>query len=209
MTAGTATRVAMNGDAAPGTGGRLRIGVGTQTFVNAQGSAFFAAQVIGGSQVVGDGTAIFAWDGTALFKLAAAGDVEPSTGANFASVGIDNTVISPLDALLSYLVFSGKVATTPTAKSGLFMTGMDYPVYKVVLSGDPAPGGGTFAASPAMTFSGIANGQVLFSASTVSPSSSGLFMGAVGASAQKVVAAGDQAPNGGTFAPPARGGKPQ
>jgi hypothetical protein len=85
-------------------------------------------------------------------------------------------------------------------QTGLFVGSVGASPAKIVLTGDPAPGGGTFLQ---LSFGGAAinsNGQVAFTATVQSGGQrDGIFLGAPGSSTQKIVLQGDPGPGGTTF----------
>ncbi len=138
------------------------------------------------------GSGLFVFDKSgAISTIAKKGDSAPGvTGATFASFG--NALINSV----GQVAFS---ATTSTSVTGIWVVTVGSSPSKVVVAGDAAPGGGTFASFPAVTPSGFnAAGGVAFFA-TVSGGSGGLFLGTT-SSVQAVATTGAAAPSGGNYA---------
>jgi uncharacterized repeat protein (TIGR01451 family) len=191
------TRVAGEGDPAPGSnGGHLRYVAINGVAVNASGQVALFPTIVGG---VGGDSAAYLWDPIAgLRKVAVNGDMESVTNAPFVSIsGNDGYYGVPLNDA-GQVVFTGSLAN---GRDGIFVGSAGGIAAAVALTGDFAPGGGTFS-SFINPWNVVINqaGQVAFSANT-SLNVSGLFLGNAGGSPSKIVAGGDAGPSGSTFAP--------
>jgi hypothetical protein len=163
---------------------------------SASGTGVIHAMIIGGPY---DGSKVIFvrnWGG-ALTKLVARGDLDPGTGRAFGTLSLISTTASPIND-------AGQVAFTATlqgspAKNGIFMIPIGSTPMKVALTGDPAPGGGTFQSFTPIGLNQA--GQVVFLAAVQSGSSqfNGIFVGAPGSAPVKIAMVGDPAPGGGTF----------
>ena len=182
--------VVLTGQPAPGTGGGSFSGFdfGSAAFDGAGGVAFDAS-VSGGST----GGGVFLASGGQIVPIAREGDVAPgAAGASFSvflgRVGVDAA---------GRVVFSARLGGI-NGPSGVFLheTGG---LRAVALTGDPAPGGGTFSnfAHDAWI---DASGDVVFSASVVGTANAGIFQDSDG-SLRAVARTGQPAPGiGGVFA---------
>jgi uncharacterized repeat protein (TIGR01451 family) len=194
ISTGEITRVAGDGDPAPGVSGTHFRNVATNgVAVNASGQAVLFPLLAGMG-----GPGVFLWDPIAgLGKIAAPGDVESVTSTTFNNItGNNGYGGAPLNAA-GQVVFSGSAG----GKNGIFVGTVGAPPARVVLNGDPAPNGGTFNG-----FNSTQNvminqfGQVAFSANNNS-GVRGLYLGTAGGSPAKIVAGNDAGPSGSTFQP--------
>ncbi|HEV8672695.1 MAG TPA: choice-of-anchor tandem repeat NxxGxxAF-containing protein [Methylomirabilota bacterium] len=182
------TRVAVEGDRAPGGGTLSGFGKHPIPSMNDAGAVAFAAAVSRGRTVEG----IFVASGGRLRAIAVAGEAAP---------GIPGGTLAGVEAPV--LNNRGEVAFLATVRRGresveaiYLRTGVR--LKKVVSQGDPAPAGGTFAAfgPPTMNNSGlVAFGAVVEGRAVPG----GLFL-AEGDAVRMVVGAGDSTPLGGIFA---------
>jgi hypothetical protein len=191
--------VATDGDSAPaGVGGRMTgFSSSFGPYVNASGTAVFSASISGGPN--NGTTAIFmrAWGG-ALTKVVAAGDIDPATGRTFSSISLE-TLFNSLLNDAGQVVFRATLKGASPSPSGIFVVTPGFAPVKVALTGDAAPGGGTFQS---FTWFGLNQaGQVPFVANVQvgSTQPKGVFIGAPGTPPAKVAVAGDPGPGGSTF----------
>jgi hypothetical protein len=186
--AGRISRVAAEGDAAPGGGTFSGFGRHPVPSLNAAGDVAFAAAVTGGRTVEG----VFVSTGGKLRAVAVAGGAAPGmAAATFAS----------LDA--PALADRGDVAFLATLRRGRETAEAIYlarggALRKVVAQGDPAPAGGTFAAFSVPALNG--KGAVAFSAVVEGRTVPGGVFVAEGERVRMLVGAGDETPGGGVFA---------
>src|SRR5206468_3548966 len=129
------TKIAVDGDRAPGGGTLSGFGKHPIPALNARGTVAFAAAVAGGTTVEG----IFLWSRGRLRSVARAGGPAP---------GIPSGTLSALDA--PALNDRGDVAFLATVRRGRESVEAVYlrtgrALTKVVAQGDAAPAGGTFA----------------------------------------------------------------
>jgi hypothetical protein len=125
------------------------------------------------------------------------------------SGGILNRILSTGDPAPEGGTFSDFYNPSLNNKGEIAFVGNVFPFYnwglyvgsgvfrRLVSSGDPAPGGGTFA-SFGHSASLNDSGQILFSALVATPGRSGIFLWSEG-SVQSVAQQGDAAPGGGSF----------
>ena len=184
---GRASLVAATGGAVPGGGTVTGFTERPTPALNAGGKVAFAATVEGGRA----GDAVLAWSGGKLATLAQSGARAPGvSGAAF------------FDFAPPALNDAGDAAFLATLRrgretlDGIFLSAKGQ-LAKVAAAGDPAPGGGSFAAlaSPVLN----AAGTLAFAAVVEGgPTPGGVFV-AGGAGLRQVVGAGDGAPGGGVF----------
>jgi hypothetical protein len=194
--------IASDGDLAPGAGGgRLRLVSRSTVFLSTGAtSVTFAAQIIGGSAP--GTTALFvAAFGGGLTRIAGNGDVVPGTsGKTLSGISLNGIIPAPVSES-GVVVFFANLVTPGTGVTirALCVWTPGIGLSKVAAIGDVTSTGGAISSlsgSPSINLLG----QVAFSATTGTlPGTLGLFIGAGGTPA-KVVAVGDAAPSGGTFA---------
>jgi len=177
--------VASYGDAAPGGGTFISAGRPDPLSVNASGQVVFLGQV---APPGNNGVFLYSSSGGVISKVAANGDPAPGGGT------LRNLRFPALND-------GGQVvfASNFPGGRGVFLS-TSGTITRLVRNGDPAPGGGTF--STAFTSLSLnANGIAAFVATAVSGTNTtaqGIFL-AGGGSVQKIVRAGDPAPQGGAF----------
>jgi hypothetical protein len=186
-TDGRITRVAVEGDPAPGGGSLSGFGRHPVPAINSTGAVAFVAAVAGGRTVEG----VFMAIGRRLRPIAVAGGPAP---------GIPAGTLASLDA--PALNDRGDVAFLATARRGretveavyLWASGR---LRKVVAQGDPAPAGGMFAGfgPPAVNNAGL----VVFGAVVEGRGVPGGIFRASGERVRMVAGAGDPSPAGGIF----------
>jgi hypothetical protein len=185
---GRLTKVAVEGDRAPAGGTLSGFARHPIPALNASGSVAFAAAVAGGGTVEG---IFLAASGRPLRAVAVAGRPAP---------GIPSGTLAALDA--PALNDRDDVAFLATVRRGRDTLEAVYlsrrgGLAKVVAQGEPAPGGGAFAAFGPPALNG--RGAVAFAAVVEGPSApGGLFVADVDG-VRRLVAAGDESPVGGIF----------
>ncbi|HEU5451457.1 MAG TPA: choice-of-anchor tandem repeat NxxGxxAF-containing protein, partial [Terriglobales bacterium] len=199
-TSNTVYRVVTDGDAAPGLpagtviSGNLAF---SEVFVNANGQLAFGSALIGTAFPSG-GTAVWRWDpSNGVQKVAATGDLDPSSGQPliFVGVPISNYVNSPINAAGRVYFRAG---ISGGSLGGFVWTAGATPgagtLAKVVLPGDAAPGAGTFGAvnfaSPNVNEVFTDNGNVYFY-DTVTGGANGIYAYIPSTGMVKVAAVGD------------------
>jgi len=181
--------VVLTGEAAPGTGGGSFSGLdfGSAAFDGAGGVAF-EASVSGGST----GGGVFLASGGQIAPIALEGDAAPG-GAGDSFFGFLGRV--GVNAA-GRVVFSALLDAS-NGPSGVFLHEPGG-LRAVALTGEPAPGGGTFSNFANDTWID-ASGDVVFSASVVGAANAGIFQDSDG-SLRAVARAGQPAPGvGGVF----------
>ncbi|MGA2263850.1 MAG: choice-of-anchor tandem repeat NxxGxxAF-containing protein, partial [Acidobacteriota bacterium] len=192
--------VATEGDPAPdGIGGQVSVApiYPAAPQINASGTAVFGASIHGGPN--NNSSIIFMrpWGG-ALTKVIGNGDVDPGTGRAFSYVSLDSTIDRSLLNDAGQVAFMGTLQGSPAA-NGIFVILPGSPSAKIALTGDAAPGGGTFASFSFLSLNQA--GQVVFLANVQSGAIQyqGIFVGAPGIAPVKIARAGDSGPGGSTF----------
>ena len=182
------TKVAVEGDRAPGGGTLSGFGKHPIPAINQAGAVAFAAAVSGGKTVEG----IFVALRGGLRTVALAAEPAP---------GVPSGTLASLDA--PALNDRGDVAFLATVRRGRETVEAIYlhaggKLHKVVAQGDPAPAGGSFAAfgPPALN----ATGLVAFAAVIEGRAVPGGVFVAEGDRIRMVLGAGDDTPLGGIFA---------
>lgn len=182
------TRVAVDGDPAPGGGTLSGFGKHPIPALNAHGTVAFAAAVAGGTTVEG----LFLSSRGRLRSVAVAGGPAP---------GVPSGTLAALDA--PALNDRDDVAFLATARRGRESVEAIYlragrALTKVVAQGDPAPAGGTFAGfgPPALN----AGGAVAFAAVIEGRAVPGGVFMADRSGIRMLVGAGDESPLGGIYA---------
>lgn len=185
---GRAALIAAIGTEAPGGGTIAGFTERPTPSLNTGGRAAFAVAVEGGRA----SAALLAWSGGKLTAIAQSGARAPGIpGAAF------------FDLTSPALNEAGAVAYLATLRrgretlDGIFLSAKGQSA-KVVAAGDPAPGGGSFAAlgAPALN----AGGAVAFAAVVEGgPTPGGIFVAGEGGVLRRVAGAGDPAPGGGVF----------
>ncbi len=183
------TKVAVEGDPAPGGGTLSGFGKHPVPALNAHGTVAFAAAVAGGKTVEG---IFLAPSGRLLRGVAVAGGPAP---------GIPSGTFASLDA--PALNDRDDVAFLATVRRGRDTIDAVYlraggALRKVVAQGDPAPAGGTFAAFGPPALNG--RGVVAFAAVVEGRAVPGGLFVADGRGVRMLVGAGDESPIGGIFA---------
>jgi hypothetical protein len=184
---GRASLVAAIGGAVPGGGTIAGFTERPTPSLNAGGKVAFAATIEGGRA----SDAVLAWSGGKLSAIAQSGARAPGVpGAAF------------FDFAPPALNDAGDAAFLATLRrgretlDGIYLSAKGQLV-KVVAAGDPAPGGGSFAALAAPVLN--AAGTVAFAAVVEGgPTPGGVFV-AQGTALRQVVGAGNAAPGGGVF----------
>jgi hypothetical protein len=175
--------VASYGDAAPGGGTFISAGRPDPLSVNASGQVVFLGQV---APPGNNGVFLYSSSGGVISKVAANGDPAPGGGS------LRNLRFPALND-------GGQVvfASNFPGGRGVFLS-TSGTITRLVRNGDPAPGGGTF--STAFTSLSLnANGIAAFVATAVSGTNTtaqGIYL-AGGGGVQKIVRAGDPAPQRG------------
>src|SRR5882724_1716223 len=185
------TRIAKlvaDGDPAPGGGVFSGFGRHPVPALNDAGELAFAAPVAGGKAVEG----IFVASPRRVRTVALAGSPAP---------GVPSSTFSSLDA--PAINSRGEVAFLVTIRRGRESLEAIYlhaggKTRKVVIQGDPAPAGGTFAAFGPPTLNG--RGVVAFGAVVEGRAVPGGLFVAQGETIRMLVGAGDETPDGGIFA---------
>ena len=185
---GRIVTVAREGDRVPGVGRLAGFGKHPTPALNDGGTVVFAAAVAEGRAVEG----IFAWSAGRLRAVAITGSAAP---------GVPSGVLAGLDAPV--VNARGDVAFMATIRRGresieAILAGTGGVLRKVVAQGDPAPGGGAFAAfgPPALNNRGSAAFAAVVEGKGVP---GGIFV-ATGDRIEMVVGAGEETPIGGIFA---------
>ena len=186
---GRAALVAAIGSAAPGGGTIAGFTERPTPSLNAGGKVAFAATIEGGRA----SEAVLAWSGGKLTTLVQSGTRAPGvSGAAF------------FDFAPPMLNESGDAAFLATLRrgretlDGIYLAAKGQ-LTKVVAAGDPAPGGGSFAALAAPALN--AGGTIAFAAVVEGgPTPGGIFIAGANNASRQVVGAGNAAPGGGVFA---------
>jgi hypothetical protein len=185
---GRITAVAREGDAVPGVGRLSGFGKHPAPALNDDGTVVFVAAVAGGRAVEG----IF---------TARNGRIRPVALSGAAAPGIVSGVLASLDA--PAINAKGDVAFLATVRRGresldAVLRSTQGRLAKVVVRGDPAPAGGTFAGfgPPALN----RDGTVAFAAAVEGKAVPGGIFVASGGRLRMVLGAGDETPIGGIFA---------
>ena len=158
LVTGNFSTLVTEGDSAPG-GGRIRFSNANVSYVNANGTIVFQAQIIGGPLSVSTGIFTVSSSGT-ITKIVADGDLEPNTNSAFSSPSLNSFAPSPLNN-------SGQVVfrATVLGKLGIYVFTPANPIQRIAQTGDAAPGGGTFA-TPSGAQAINSSGQVAFFSTT-------------------------------------------
>jgi hypothetical protein len=184
---GRVVTVAREGDRVPGVGRLAGFGKHPTPSLNDGGTVVFAAAVAEGRAVEG----IFAWSAGRLRAVATTGS--PAPGMPGVLAGLDAPVVSARgDVVFMATIRRGRESIEAIlASSGAGLR-------KIVAQGDPAPGGGTFAAfgPPALNN----RGRVAFAAVVEGKGVPGGIFVATGDRVEMVVGAGEETPIGGIFA---------
>jgi hypothetical protein len=185
---GRITAVAREGDAVPGVGRLSGFGTHPAPSVNDDGTVAFVAAVSGGRAVDG----LFTARSGRIRALALSGAAAP---------GVTSGALAALDA--PTINAKGDVAFLATIRRGresleAVLRVAQGRLTKVVIRGDPAPAGGTFAGfgPPAMN----RDGTVAFAAAVEGKAVPGGIFGASGGTLRMVLGAGAETPIGGIFA---------
>lgn len=189
---GARTRIVADGDPVPGLeGARIAVTSSYNQWLTIDGHAAFPAWVFGRN-----GNGIFYWlPDSGIHLLAGPGSHEAASDFYFATCTTPSLLARPFND--NRVVFRG---TTPDGRTGLFVTNGDS-MSKIAVSGESAPGGGTFVQNSMSYYYINGPGQVAFlSGTTGTSSTAGIFIGGKDIDPVKVVALGDAAPGGGTFA---------
>lgn len=185
---GRAALVAAIGGNVPGGGTIASFTERPAPSLNADGTVAFAAAVEGGRA----GEAVLAWSGGKLATLAQSGARAPGVaGAAF----FDLSPPALNDA--GGAVFLATLRRGRETLDAIYLAAKGQLV-KIAAAGDPAPGGGSFAALAAPALN---KGSAVAFAAVVEggPTPGGIFTAGQGA-VRRVVGAGDPAPGGGVFA---------
>ena len=184
---GRVVTVAREGDRVPGVGRLAGFGKHPTPALNDGGTVVFAAAVAEGRAVEG----IFAWSAGRLRAVATTGGAAP--GMPGVMAGLDAPVVSA----------RGDVVFMATIRRGresieAILASRGGGLRKIVAQGDPAPGGGTFAAfgPPALNN----RGSVAFAAVVEGKGVPGGIFVVTGDRVEMVVGAGEETPIGGIFA---------
>jgi len=199
----TTTKIASEGAVAPGGSvlGPFVSNSGSssgQIFLNSVGQVTFGIQLLGGG--AGQGIYIGSPSGP-LVKVAATGD-PAAAGGIFTSVQASSNISPSMLNDSGQAVFWGSTLSSTSGGDGVFLftPGAGGSIAKIAVSGDPAPGGGTFQSFNLNSISIFgsaavnASGQVAFGAST--SIGVGIFVGSSGGSPQKLVTSGDSLAGG-------------
>lgn len=185
--AGGISKLALEGDPAPGGGTISGLGKHPVPALNESGAVAFAANVAGGKTVEG----IF---------IASRGRIQAVVRAPAVAPGIPSGTLTGLDSPV--LNNRGDIAFLATVRRGRETLEVIYhraagKLHKVVAQGDPAPAGGVFAGfgPPAINN----NGAVVFAAVVEGRAVPGGIFRAQAGQIKMVVGAGDETPLGGIF----------
>lgn len=190
--AGGLHAVARSGDSAPGSGGGSFSAFGPHD-LGSDGSVVFVSDLQGGSAARG----LFRDQGGTLSALVLAGDTAPGTGgAQFTDF------LTAAAGEAGRVLFTASVSLVPPLEGVFLWAGGG--AQKLALSGEPAPGGGTFSTdfSPSMLACDIGGGSDAFFVAPLTGATSpgGLFQHD-GSGLSALVLVGDPAPGGGTHSP--------
>lgn len=185
--AGGISKLALEGDPAPGGGTISGLGKHPVPALNESGAVAFAASVAGGRTV----ESIF---------IASRGRIQAVVRAPAVAPGIPSGTLTGLDSPV--LNNRGDIAFLATVRRGRETLEVIYhraagKLHKVVAQGDPAPAGGVFAGfgPPAINN----NGAVVFAAVVEGRAVPGGIFRAQAGQIKMVVGAGDETPLGGIF----------
>ena len=185
---GRTTAVAREGDRVPGVGRLSGFGKHPAPGLGDDGTVVFAAAIAEGRAVEG----IFAAQGGRLRAVALSGAAAP---------GIASGVLAALDA--PTINAKGDIAFLATVRRGretleALVLSTRGRLQKIVVQGDPAPAGGTFAAFGPPTLN--RDGTIAFGAAVEGRAvPGGIFVSSAG-QIRMVLGAGDETPIGGIFA---------
>jgi hypothetical protein len=185
---GRTTAVAREGDRVPGVGRLSGFGKHPAPGLGDDGTVVFAAAIAEGRAVEG----IFAAQGGRLRAVALSGAAAP---------GIASGVLAALDA--PTINAKGDIAFLTTVRRGretleALVLSTRGRLQKIVIQGDPAPAGGTFAAFGPPTLN--RDGTIAFGAAVEGRAvPGGIFVSSAG-QIRMVLGAGDETPIGGIFA---------
>jgi hypothetical protein len=185
---GRTTAVAREGDRVPGVGRLSGFGKHPAPGLGDDGTVVFAAAIAEGRAVEG----IFAAQGGRLRAVALSGAAAP---------GIASGVLAALDA--PTINAKGDIAFLATVRRGretleALVLSTRGRLQKIVIQGDPAPAGGTFAAFGPPTLN--RDGTIAFGAAVEGRAvPGGIFVSSAG-QIRMVLGAGDETPIGGIFA---------
>jgi hypothetical protein len=187
---GTVTKIAGPGDPVPGTGATFAacsLPATLDSPMNDAGDIVFRGTYSGGV-----GLFVAAAESGSVVSAVRSGEAAP-TGGTFTT-----------STFTSYLLNNGGqvafYASTSLGTSGIFVVQPGSPAAKVVVTGDAAPGGGTFSAitTPAPA-SFNAAGTAVFFATLSGGAGAGLYKGTASAAPQAVAVNGTAAPSGGNY----------
>jgi hypothetical protein len=183
---GGLTKVVIDGDLAPGTGGKTSsspaLNSVTPSPMNVAGQVLFSTILSPGGT-----RGVFVWSpGSGVAKVAAVGDV--ISGAALTGLTFDRSINS-----------AGQVAfiATTAAGPGIYIGTPGGPAAKVVAAGDPGPSGSTFSAFHTPGFND--SGEVAFMATLTGGPGGGVFVGSTSGPPVAIALNGAAAPAGGNF----------
>jgi len=194
ITTHTTSVIATQGDVVPGIG-RIRLN-NQNHFINAGGSLVFSATTVAQSP----GWVLFSGSpGTGLTKIVATGDPDPATGRFFTGGSLAYWKPAPFNNA-GQVVFP---STMSGGKTGIYVGKAGEVPVKIALSGESAPGGGSFTAFRSRSINQA--GQVAFladigSGSGSTPAPQGIYVFTPGIGLEKIAATGDPGPEGTAFA---------
>ena len=182
------TKIAVDGDRAPGGGTLSGFGKHPIPALNAHGSVAFAAAVAGGTTVEG----IFLSSRGRLRSVAVAGGPAPGIASGTFAV-LDAPALNERD----YVAFLASVRRGREQVEAIYLRA-GRALTKVVAQGDPAPAGGTFAGFGPPALNG--QGTVAFAAVVEGRAAPGGVFVADTSGVRMLVGAGDESPLGGIYA---------
>ena len=186
---GRAALIAASGTKVPGGGTIAGFTERPTPALNADGRLAFAVTVEGGRA----SEALLSWSGGKLATLVQSGARAPGVpGAAFFALA------SPVLNQPGAAAFLATLRRGRETLDGIYLAAKGQ-VTKVVAAGDPAPGGGSFAAlgAPALNARGVVAFAAVVEGGTTP---GGIFMVGEDGAVRRVVGAGDPAPGGGVFA---------
>ena len=191
---GVTSKVVVDGEYQSLTNSQMNVSASLVS-VGAKGVVVFAATPSSTTS-----TSLYAWaPNQGLTKVVSPGDAVPGTAVTFWTVSLASSLLPPMNGS-NLVLFKG----TYSGGTGLFVAVPGQAPMAAVKSGDVVSGTETFTTNSFGAFLLNDAGQVVFSGPT-SAVSSGIFVVTPGSSPEKIVAVGDTAPGGGTFASSAFG----